>query len=454
MKDALCRAWSPVCLGLAIVLAASFGVRPPTAPAAAFSLLGHSLAVDARDVRVQASSFLDATAHDNTVAHPAFPGSTGVSLAIRKAHAEWGSLPRAGHGLGDGLASNPVLGSGASNYDATWQGEVEVAATDGNVHRAAVCGGGVLAFAQTGPGGWSITYCESIAWDDGPGLPDPGAFDLQAIATTEIGHVLGLGHSAAPGATMSPAVFGDATSLRSIEADDIAGLQAIYGAISATRPRLDAVAGSDVTGGTLVLSGANFHPFANEVWFTDAAATGDPLVVGGVPSSAGGSEISVTIPVGAAPGDVLVKVPGSGHDALSNPWPLDVDGPPGDFVLTGPALAGSVGELPLLSGVGDLSPGSASGFALHLQLVTPFAPGVLFFGIGEGDVPFKGGTFDPVPIVAEVPVSVGASGRLDLPVAVPAGFPGGVSLWLQAWFADASGPLGATGTNGLRLDLP
>src|SRR5262249_2184961 len=52
-------------------------------------------------------------------------------------------------------------------------------------------------------------------------------YDLQAVAMHEMGHVLGLGHSILPSAVMFPTYHG---ALRSLTADDIAGLQAIYGA--------------------------------------------------------------------------------------------------------------------------------------------------------------------------------------------------------------------------------
>ena len=57
---------------------------------------------------------------------------------------------------------------------------------------------------------------------------DAGKFDIQNIATHEVGHFVGLDHSAVIGATMNPFANTTDTRLRSLEADDIAAAGAIY----------------------------------------------------------------------------------------------------------------------------------------------------------------------------------------------------------------------------------
>jgi hypothetical protein len=53
--------------------------------------------------------------------------------------------------------------------------------------------------------------------------------DVAAVLMHEIGHVLGLAHSDAPGATMQPETQGFATeALKTLEPDDMDGICAIY----------------------------------------------------------------------------------------------------------------------------------------------------------------------------------------------------------------------------------
>ena len=55
-----------------------------------------------------------------------------------------------------------------------------------------------------------------------------GGFYIEDIAAHEFGHALGLGHSASPSATMYPSVSACNTGNRTLDADDIAGVRALY----------------------------------------------------------------------------------------------------------------------------------------------------------------------------------------------------------------------------------
>lgn len=309
----------------AAALAGAALLLAPARPGTAFTLLGFSLPVAQRDVRVF-NNFQDPSANDNTTPDASFPGATGAPLAIWKGIVEWGSEL---HGDGGGDPSQPFdLGSGGANFDATWQGlAAGPGGLDDNVFSAlASCGGGVSSFIEApDASGFRVRFCEDLLWDDGPGTAlTPGALDLQGLATRSYGFALGLGHSAAVGATMTPVLLDDGVSLRSIEADDVAGIQAIYGPRAAAKPRITGIVGNG--DGTLSVTGENFAPFGNEVWFTRGTPGGDgtPVTVAGLASGAGGTSLTVAVPPDAGPGDVLVRSGSGGSGAsLSNAWPTD-----------------------------------------------------------------------------------------------------------------------------------
>jgi hypothetical protein len=55
-----------------------------------------------------------------------------------------------------------------------------------------------------------------------------GAYDVQAVLTHELGHALGLDHSPIAAATMYPLVGTGRVTARTLEPDDLAGMQALY----------------------------------------------------------------------------------------------------------------------------------------------------------------------------------------------------------------------------------
>lgn len=450
MRSALSRMFAAA--GLAAALSLTAAVAWPTS-LAGYTTIGDSLGLDQRDFRVF-NNFTDPEANDNTIPHPNFPGYSGAVMAIWKAQCEWGSGPRAGNGLGDGLSSNVTIGDGGANFDNTFQGLASNSGgANGNVHsELSGSGGGTLAFTTTPTSdGWSIVYYSDWLVDDGPGNVTTG-LDLQGVATHEIGHALGLGHSNTGGATMYPSISGTGTNQRSLSADDIAGIQAIYGAASPTKPRIDALSGSTDVGGLLSIQGVNFAPTGNEVWFTKANSDGEPSKVLGVGSTAGGTQIDVTIPADAEVGEVLVKVPGTNGADLSNSFPADIGSPPGTFALTGPGVA-SGGQLPQLTGEGDLAPGG-TGFDVYLRLLKASAPGALFVSLFEANLPFKGGVFDPAPVLVQFLLVSSPSGALTFTSVMPPAVPSGTGFVTQAWLLDGSAVLGFSATNSLRLEVP
>jgi len=329
----------------------------PTGEARGFSKIGGSLSLGQRDFRVR-NNFADAASNNNTASQTNWPGWTGSFLAIWKGAMEWGSGP---HGTGSGDTTQVNIGDGGANFDPAWMGEATAVGSPNNNIVSAIasggfCGGGVLAYTEAPiVDGYRIRFCDSFTWSDGPGNINFNQFDIQGVACHEYGHALGLGHSSFGQATMAPGIGQGSTSWRSLHSDDIAGVQCIYGVKDPTKPEITATQG---LGTTVNIFGNFFSSVNNEVWFTHANVTAvqfDPrVIVTGVSSSSG--MISLTIPAGAGPGDVLVKIPGGQTGAhLSNgfPWAPDVTiGSVPTACFANLALPAQLASDPLLADVG------------------------------------------------------------------------------------------------------
>ena len=120
----------------------------------------------------------------------------------------------------------------------------------------------------------------------------------------------------------------------------------------------------------------------------------------------------------------------------------------GQFISLGNGLSGNF--TPALAGSGSLVGGA--NFTLAFTAMPPSTSGPLFVGLSMINAPFKGGTLVPSPTVI-ITLSTGG-GTLNLPASMPTGLPGGTQFFLQAWFPDAGGPLGADATNALKLITP
>ncbi|MEM7308393.1 MAG: matrixin family metalloprotease [Planctomycetota bacterium] len=308
----------------------------PAPTSEGFSLIGDSLNQSQRDFRVF-NNFSKALTNDNQTPDNNFPGFQGAVMAIWKGCVEWGSEL---HGSGNGDPTQQgTLGSGGANFDPCFMGIASGVGGSGNNIHSQISGGsgGVLAFAEGGfSGAWRIRYYETWSWEDGPGSAGFNEIDLQGVAAHEYGHALGLGHSSVGGTTMFATASGTGTAQRSIEADDIAGVKAIYGTKSSTKPRINSIS---ISGNTLTIQGEDFSSSGNQVWFTNdnTTSTGsDPFVkLTNLTSTGGGTQITVNIPGNAGPGDVFVRKNSTANSGLSNAWPFDPNGAPPPPTVTG-----------------------------------------------------------------------------------------------------------------------
>lgn len=120
-----------------------------------------------------------------------------------------------------------------------------------------------------------------------------GSFDLQAVLTHEIGHLLGLDHSFIIGATMNEhqgkngIYYLPAFNPRTLAEDDIAGIRALYGANASDENCCGTI------NGRLSLSGKAAKNF--QIW-AEETATG--RVIAGVTTNADGSFKIEGVPAG------------------------------------------------------------------------------------------------------------------------------------------------------------
>src|SRR5689334_11684987 len=210
-------------------------------PGSGYSVAWPALSTAKRDLRVY-DNFGDPQADDDTAPDARWPGWTGAPRAIWKGAAEWGSRR---HATGGGDPTQPDgIGSGGANLDPLFLGLASgVGAPNDDV--ASELNGtnaGVIAFTELPPNdGWRVRfYANPWILDDDSAGPAAGAVDIQGVFTHEYGHCLGLDHSGVAGSTME-AVPPSTLDIRSIELDDIAGVQAIYGAAAAGKPVLRAL---------------------------------------------------------------------------------------------------------------------------------------------------------------------------------------------------------------------
>lgn len=415
----------------------------------AFTTIGGSLGLTQRDYRVY-NNFTDPTANDNTTPDANFPGYVGVAMAMWKADLEWSSRL---HGNGNGDPHQPAgLGSGGANFDPSWQGYATgIGGLNENIiSEIPGSSGSVLAFCETPINdGWRIrVYADAATWNDGPTTPN-SQFDLQGVVCHELGHALGLGHTTTVGATMEAAVANPAVASRSIQADDIAGVQSIYGVANfATKP---IISGISTAPGQLTINGSNFSGSGLEVWFTQigTGGTGDPVKL--TSQTSNGVQIVCVPPANAGPGDVLVKNSGTGNDKLSNPWPFQPDNGPTcplafNTCFTSPNSVNPVGAVMAYAGTQSVA---NNDFVLLASGCPPNTSGIFYFGANETFANFGNGfrcigspTFRLGVIQANV--FGDAVQNLNIPSA-PGGISAGQTKYFQFWYRNPAG--GGAGFN-------
>lgn len=161
--------------------------------------------------------------------HSSFPASVGsqtdVQDALERALATWGD---------EGDAAFRFTYGGPTTTTSWGRGGGHVA----QFHSSSV--GGKLAIARASGFGDRMQDCDIrfygansfgvIQWSADPQGASSTTYDLELVALHEFGHCAGLNHSADPQAVMhDPVSRGTGPTQRHLRADDIDGLQSIYG---------------------------------------------------------------------------------------------------------------------------------------------------------------------------------------------------------------------------------
>ncbi len=170
-------------------------------------------------------------------------------------------------------------------------------------------------------------------------------------------------------------------------------------------------------------------------------------------TSAGGQQFVGFLPGNAAGTvDYAVQViDGAGNVGVSSSQQF-VQGLPTPWENLGFAHPGTNGA-PRFEGRGLIVAGTSG--ELRLTSAAPHRAAVLFIGLGAGAVPFKGGTFVPIPLLANQTLQADPWGRVTLAWASwPAGLAPGTELVMQVWIDDPAASKGVAGSNAVRAVTP
>lgn len=182
---------------------------------------------------------------------------------------------------------------------------------------------------------------------------------------------------------------------------------------------------------------------------------------GGLIASNGpNNQTTASLSQNLAAGIYVISVDGEGKSGVYSDYGsvgtyvLTVSAPAGSsFLPVGSGLAGTGGLVPLLTGTGVACAGNAVSTTLSNAL--PNSSAFLTFGIGQLNLPFKGGVLIPnIGLGGVSALAIGSSGSLSLPTSWPSGVPPGLALEFQYWIQDPGGFAGFSSSNGIEVLTP
>jgi len=201
----------------------------------------------------------------------------------------------------------------------------------------------------------------------------------------------------------------------------------------------DAIVDDGLTNATMSFAYETFIAGAPEATgFGDAFHMGGGLFSAEVPTSAATDGIRLTW---TATDDVSTT-------GNSSTFVVEVGIAGSAWVDLGLGKPGTGGIVPVLTGSGPLTPGSANAVATSDAL--PNTTLALFVGLTDINAPFKGGVLVPSPDILVVGLPTDASGTFTLPFTWPNGIPAGTLLYWQEWITDPGASQDLSATNGLE----
>ncbi len=157
---------------------------------------------------------------------------------------------------------------------------------------------------------------------------------------------------------------------------------------------------------------------------------------------AGESALATSLPVSSA----------GGSGEIATMFEIPVDPCASAFVAYGAGLAGTGGQVPSMSGSGCPEPGAA--VQVTISSVLGGAGGVFCIGFSPASIPLLGGKFLVGGSVVAVPITMPGNGIASLPGVIPNDVNLlGLDVYQQAVFVDPGAVLGASMTNGLRVEI-
>lgn len=255
----------------------------------------------------------------------------------------------------------------------------------------------------------------------------------------EVGHALGLGHSAVSTAVMAPTVaFSQCSAApRPLQPDDIAGVQFIYGGAAGGAPGQPVITAAGAAGGVLTVqwtSGAGGAPTAHGLEFLSGAT-----LVASV-SAGPGTTFQTAVPPGVQ-GAFSVRVRAgnaSGISPFSAPFGFSIGGgAPGQPTITGATASGGILTVSWASGAGA-SPTAhrLAFFQGATQVASVNASGATSIGI-----PIPAGTQGAFAVAVTA-----FNGAIASPASAPFNFTIGPACTVPTAPAVSGGVVGGTGT--------